>query len=136
MVLKLQQISAAPGVDANRADVAISERDINMRQKPLKAGDLANIECAVHNIGRVAARDITVNLLVDGKITDTRVIPMIEAPNDLEPRVQVVRLPWKATDGKHVITIQTIFKGKEITTVNNEATMEIAIPYSPSTDHP
>lgn len=136
VVLKLRQISAAAAVDANRADVAISERDITIEPKALKADDAAEILCTVHNIGRVAARDITVQLLVDGKITDSQVIRLIEAPNDLEPRVQLVRFPWKATDGKHLITIQTIFKGKEITTVNNDAAMAIAIPYSPSTDHP
>lgn len=136
VVLRLHQISAAPYVDEKRADVALSERDITVEHKQLKAADTADIMCAVHNIGNVAATNITVNLLVDGKVTDTRLIPVIEAPNNLEPRAQVVHLKWKTTDGKHVIAIQTIYKGKEITKVNNEAAINIAIPYSPSNDHP
>lgn len=136
VVLKLHQLSAAPSSVEKRADVGLSERDIVMAQGAVKAGDTAEMMCTVHNIGQVAARDITVHLLVDGVVMDTQMISVIEAPDDLEPRMQVVRLHWKATDGKHRIAVQVVYKGKEITTVNNEAAMEIAIPYLPSNNHP
>ncbi len=136
VVVELQQLRADGQGLSKRADVAISERDIAIGHQQLEAGDVADILCTVHNIGSVAARQVTVALLVDGKLTDRHIIPVIEAPNDLEPRAQVVRLQWKAREGKHQLTIQVSYGGKEITSINNEASIGIEIPYWPSNDHP
>jgi hypothetical protein len=135
VVLQLQQLRADGQALTQIADPGISEKDITIGHQQLEAGDVGDILCTVHNIGGVAARHVTVTLLVDGKLTDRHIIPLIEAPNDLEPRTQVVRLQWKAREGKHQLTVRLSYPGKEITTINNEASIGIGIPYWPSNDH-
>lgn len=127
VVLRISRLYAAPVSSAPRADIALHARDIVLPAAALQTDEMVMVQCTVHNIGNAAGKAITVLLLVDGVVVDSSVVKQLRAPNDLVPAKTVVPLRWKATAGKHSLTLKTSMQRKEISVINNEASIRIDV---------
>jgi hypothetical protein len=111
----------------NMPDVALTANDISLPGKTINHSQSVDINCTIHNIGNVTAKNILVEFLVDNKkIKDTR-IPQLEAPNDLVPRHTKINFNWMPEAGRHRIEIKLSIDQKEITTWNNKAIYDVTV---------
>ncbi|XOV94825.1 MAG: hypothetical protein ACFHWX_08985 [Bacteroidota bacterium] len=118
--LKIRQVKPYSGITFPRADLAISEEDIRIDPDWDGQGNIP-VDVSIHNIGNKVAQSVIVEIW-DGNermLSNSR-ISLIEAPNDLNPRVKSVRfripLEWQDKE----VLIRTAFNEPEITLLNNE----------------
>lgn len=108
--LHMKQLKPAISLD-RAADVALSERDVSLKE--------GLVAVKVHNVGNMAARNVTVELWMGKEKIGIRKIAYIEAPNDLNPRYE--KVDFKLPEGKtgSEISVKVFTSQPEITTLNN-----------------
>ncbi|UCH62738.1 MAG: hypothetical protein JSU77_13275 [Fidelibacterota bacterium] len=126
-VFELMQEERSERPLSPRPDLGLSQVDLDFSNPQPKPGDKVELIVTVHNIGSADAHDVQVLFYVDNEQIGMRTIDLIEAPNDLHPRVREVRLPWWAIRGDHYIAVKVKMRGKEITTTNNTVTKDITV---------
>jgi hypothetical protein len=126
-IIELSQIEEYKNPISLRGDVAISENDISYAPVNAVEGDLIQVDVKIHNIGNLDIQNVDIRFYIDDlKISDQK-IERIEAPNDLDPRWQIVFFNWLAERGSHRIKIDARTDRKEITKKNNSATRSIKV---------
>jgi hypothetical protein len=127
IVVSIRQLQSFGSLMSNMPDVALTTNDISLPGKTINHSQAVDINCTIHNIGNVTAKNILVEFLVDNKkIKDTR-IPLLEAPNDLVPRHTKINFKWMPEAGRHRIEIKLSIDQKEITTWNNKAFYDVTV---------
>jgi hypothetical protein len=117
-IVELDQVEARPRPEL-LPDVAVGQGDVYYD----KATD--RLKVVVHNLGAAAARDVVVRFEdPDGQVLAERVIPLLEAPLDLQPKTAVVWLPQPLLHPAAHITVRVDPDGRleEITRANNQVT--------------
>jgi hypothetical protein len=124
IVLDVRQTGAANGAKPELPDLALSREDVTYN-----AHD-GTVEVTIHNIGARAARNVQVTLLQDQREIGTVHVPSIEAPLGFDPQVVRVALPLTTKPNRVTVTARlSLPEGqREITLVNNEATVELDLP--------
>ena len=107
-VVNIEQLKAGPKTEP-AADVAISVRDISLVQ--------GRLTVKVHNVGSLAAKNITVELWSDKKKIAAGKIAQIDAPDDLVPRWKTIS--FKPGTKIESISVKVFTDQTEITTFNN-----------------
>lgn len=110
--ITLEQIKADPKTGP-LADVALSDRDISM--------DRSQLNVKVHNVGNVAARNVTVELWAGDKKIGSAKIKEIAAPNDLSPRWETTGFKLEPGMATAAISVKVFTDQPEINTLNNTA---------------
>ncbi len=87
---RLRMIRRSPDAAFPRPDVALSGFKV-------EEGDATVV---VHNIGNATARNALVRLMAGGKEIGRQLIPLLEAPNDLESKSILVRFDLKDQQGE------------------------------------
>jgi hypothetical protein len=112
-VLKIEQLERLDNI-RNRADLALSPLDTRLDPD-------GTLTAKIHNIGAKRAEEVRVVLKHDDRILASKVIPQIEAPLDLQPKVISVRFE-SARDG-NVLLIDPDDDIPEIAEHNNRLTL-------------
>jgi hypothetical protein len=130
IVLDVTRASEAP---ARRlvSDLALSSADVRF------IPEYHRLDVSVHNIGAAAARRVVVALMEGGREVGRQVIPNIEAPVDLDPKVVRVGFEFTPTRPRHAFTVVIDPDGtiEELTDRNNRVTVEIDTPAAPRKQH-
>lgn len=111
-VITIEQLKAHPQTGP-LADVALSDRDISI--------DKEQLHVKVHNVGNVAARNVTVELWSGNKKTSSAKIKEIAAPNDLTPRWATTSFKLAPGMATAPVSVRVLMDQPEITTLNNTA---------------
>lgn len=114
----------AINVSRNLADLAIAPRDIRVTDTLYRDGQQTEIHYRVHNIGSKDAHNLKVVLLVNGKEMQQQRITSLAAPVDLVPKIRDGVFRCLLAPGTHRITIKIESTDKEITLLNNEASVQ------------
>ncbi len=130
IVVDILQRSAGNPLPARAADLAIHERDIQVKVSPDKME--TNIEFKVHNIGNLPAKNVKAGIWIDDQPAGNVMIDQLEAPNDLRPRwtiltTKTIKAPFKSGVTDHKLEIRLQYDGPEITTLNNSAVIKFRI---------
>jgi hypothetical protein len=127
IVISIRQLQSFGNLMPDMPDVALSANDIFFQNKTINHAKPVNINCTIHNIGNVTAKNILVEFLVDNKkIKDIR-IAELDAPNDLVPRHTKINFNWMPAAGTHRLEIKLSIDQKEITTWNNKAFYDVTV---------
>ncbi|MEO7046711.1 MAG: CARDB domain-containing protein [Ferruginibacter sp.] len=121
IVVSIRQINAFGELPANMPDVAIATNDISLSDTKSSPGDSLKVNCTIHNIGNIKAKNILVEFLIDNKKIREAHIPELDAPNDLTPKHKKISFNWLSQPGIHRLEIKLAIDQKEITTWNNDA---------------
>jgi hypothetical protein len=115
--IEIRRVSQRPAARSLLPDLALAPSDIQFRP------EYGKIDVAVHNIGSVATRQVTVVLYDDQqKEIGRQLIPHIAAPLDLNPQIVRVAFPYdlsKAADRRFTAVVEPKEGTREITTTNN-----------------
>ena len=117
--LEIEQIEQLDNL-LDRADLALSPLDTKREVNITWQYDTL-VRIRVHNIGAHPAEQIEVALIRQGEKIATRLIPEIEAPHDLKPRMAVTYIT-EAQPGD-IIVVDPDNKIPEITESNNRLTV-------------
>lgn len=119
--VSVTQLRAANVRHTPKADLALSEKDISIKESPEKGQGVYTVQVTMHNIGNRAVTKSSVVLYVDGTAVDSATVAALEAPDNLQPRTRQVLFHWKPAPGAHVVRIGLRTDQPEITTMNNTA---------------
>jgi hypothetical protein len=121
VLIAVKQLHAYHSIPQQLADIALTAKDV-----AIQAGEKTNIyvvQVSLHNIGNTTAKNVNVYLNVQlqhgGVLKDSITVPLLEAPNDLQPRIKKVEIPVKLPAGKHFVKVKAACLQQEITQLNN-----------------
>ncbi|HEU4554786.1 MAG TPA: hypothetical protein VFS25_18200 [Chitinophaga sp.] len=121
VLIAVKQLRAYHSIPQQLPDVALTAKDI-----AIQAGEKADsyvVRVSLHNIGNTAAKNVNVYLNVQlqngGVLKDSITAPLLEAPNDLQPRIKKVVIPVKFPAGRHFVKVSAACRQQEITQLNN-----------------
>ncbi len=123
ILLSVEQLRVGVIHNTLNVDLAITAREISIAKQ--ENGEI-EVSAVIHNIGNLSARNSKVVLTVDGQLRESLVIPSLEAPNDLRPRLKQVIFKMKPMQRKmHTMNVTVSCDQPEITTLNNTVSFEI-----------
>ena len=117
--LEIEQIEQLDNL-LDRADLALSPLDTKREVNITWQYDTL-VRIRVHNIGAHPAEQIEIALIRQGEKIATRLIPEIEAPHDLKPRMAITYIT--ETQPGDIIVVDPDNKIPEITESNNRLTV-------------
>jgi len=127
------EVTRTTGTSKQRlvSDLSLSSADVRF------VPEYHRLDVTVHNIGAAAARKIVVILMEGGREVGRQVIPNIEAPVDLDPKVVRIGFEFTPAKPRHAFTVVIDPDGKieELTDRNNRVTVEIDTPAVPRKQH-
>ncbi|SEI45979.1 hypothetical protein SAMN04487995_0907 [Dyadobacter koreensis] len=127
VVVRVSRISEIKQKAESLPDLALSRNDVVISESGDQSGML-KIHCALHNIGNAPSAPAMAYLNTNGAVSDSTAVDVIEAPNDLHPRVKTIHFNWKPKPGKHQISVLVKYDGPEVNSQNNSVTIGYSYP--------
>lgn len=127
IILELEQVKPFKTIKEGQTDLALNSNDIRIDNSRPLANNSVKVTCRVHNIGNSSAKNAAILFLVDDVEKGRTILGSLQAPNDLQPRMQEMNFDWVPTSGDHKITIRILSSQPEITKWNNEASRSVHI---------
>lgn len=115
VVVTVDQIKKLDGI-RNRPDLAVESSGLVMENGGVRA--------TVHNIGALPAPETEIQLLLNGNVVASELLPPMEAPVNLQPSISEIKIPWSGNIGENAmleVVVDPDGVVDEITTANNRA---------------